>query len=467
MNGRFVCKCGFTLISFDSSLREVVCPDCETVLIPERISSFEEDNPQPKHGLWKLIRERKTASNETLHKLPQSNENEEKSSSSPYKSLWETMKAETERSSEQFTATIQEKDEPVPTVSAPPDDQPNRLETEETIVKLDEEAEESVPKFEPVRHEIPLYKPKPAPRTAIVGSLVGTVAILVSPLGMLEHFIFKFPATFIALVGLILSLQAWNDLARTRGPRKGGRLASYGVVCGVLGMLLSPTVFSWWGSRLRDKTGQFETENHLEQIGIALDRYHSKNRRFPIGGTFAEIDGEPRTPMHGWMTALLPYMENREQQVYRKIDFSLPYDHPKNRQAMSTEIPNFYAAGSSREKLNGEFAVTHFSGIGSMYSTKGINIGIFHRDVAVSRSEIKDGLSNTLVVGEIAHIFPAWGSPDNWRSVRDGLNKDRMGFGNAKRTGAMFLHADGSVKFYSNTTSVKLLQNLSTRNGRE
>lgn len=462
MNFRFLCTCGYTLISHDSDLREVICPDCEKPLTPDGISSADGDNPKPKHGLWQLMHGRETDTNDAQSEKSNVPEGREKSPF--YKSLWETMKVEPEISSEQNATEIGEKREPAASASEASQEEAQLHDVEDDIVKLDEE---SISETEPLRRSSASYKRKPAPHTAIVGSIVGTVAILVSPLGMLDHFLYKFPATLIALVGLIFSLQAWNDLARSRERRKGTRLASYGVICGVLGMLLGPTLFSWWGNRLRDKTGHIETESHLERIGIALDLYHSQNNRFPIGGTYKRVDGQARTPMHGWMTALLPYMENHEQQVYRNIDFNLQYDHPKNRKAMSTEIPNFYAAGSSRKKLNEKFAVTHFSGVGSLDESKGTNIGIFHRDIAISRSDIRDGLSNTLAVGEIAHFFPAWGSPDNWRTIRDGLNKDRMGFGNATRTGAMFLHADGSVKFYSNRTPVEVLRKLSTRDGRE
>ena len=38
-------------------------------------------------------------------------------------------------------------------------------------------------------------------------------------------------------------------------------------------------------------------------------------------------------------------------------------------------------------------------------------------------------------------------------------------FGNADGTGALFLMADGSVRFFSNKTSRKILEKLSTRDG--
>ena len=95
------------------------------------------------------------------------------------------------------------------------------------------------------------------------------------------------------------------------------------------------------------------------------------------------------------------------------------------------------------------------------------NIGIFDRNSNVKRRDVEDGLANTLVAGEIAYDFPAWGTPGVYRAIGKGLNKDRSGFGSSDRSGAMFLKADGSVQFFSNAVDLDVLRKLSTRNGGE
>ena len=93
------------------------------------------------------------------------------------------------------------------------------------------------------------------------------------------------------------------------------------------------------------------------------------------------------------------------------------------------------------------------------------NVGIFNRSSQVTQQDISDGMSQTLVAGEIPEGYRPWGEPGNWREIRAGLNQDNTSFGNAQRTGAMFLKADGSVQFLSNQVSLEILKSLSTRDG--
>ena len=55
--------------------------------------------------------------------------------------------------------------------------------------------------------------------------------------------------------------------------------------------------------------------------------------------------------------------------------------------------------------------------------------GLFSVNSKVRRQDVADGLSNTLAAGEIADQLPAWGDPENWRTVGKGINRDAQGFG--------------------------------------
>src|SRR5690606_22486227 len=89
------------------------------------------------------------------------------------------------------------------------------------------------------------------------------------------------------------------------------------------------------------------------------------------------------------------------------------------------------------------------------------------RSSNVRQSDITDGLSQTLVAGEIPDGYRPWGEPGNWRIIGEGLNRETGSFGNAQRTGAMFLKADGSVQFFANSVSPDVLRRLSTRDGED
>ena len=93
--------------------------------------------------------------------------------------------------------------------------------------------------------------------------------------------------------------------------------------------------------------------------------------------------------------------------------------------------------------------------------------GVFDINSETTREDVIDGLSQTLMAGEISHQYPAWGEPHNWRQIGKGLNRDPEGFGNARHNGAMFLLTDGSVRFISNKVDLRVLEAMSTRDGED
>jgi hypothetical protein len=205
------------------------------------------------------------------------------------------------------------------------------------------------------------------------------------------------------------------------------------------------------------------TLEHLKTIGGALDAHHEEKGAFPPGGVFEVDRGGRMRGYHGWMTFLLPYLG--EQPLFRSIRLNRPWDDQANREPLSRDVSAFFASGGSREKVRGRYGVTHFSAVGGEADaeSESAHIGLFGVNSAVTRDDVTDGLSQTLAAGEIATELPAWGEPENWRTIGRGLNRDANGFGNHDRSGACFLMADGSVRFFSNKTSPQVLERLSTR----
>ena len=230
-------------------------------------------------------------------------------------------------------------------------------------------------------------------------------------------------------------------------------------------MFLGPLVFARLGQGYRKSSGRQQTISNLESMGSAVAAYHREHGRYPSGGSFEDDPEGPLRPMHGWMASLLPYLD--EEELHRSIDFSLAYDDPVNRAGMRREVPAFFAAGGERRLVGRlRLAPAHFAGVGGELNIDGIglvDVGIFGRNSDVTIEDVTDGLSQTFIAGEIGNNYPPWGEPENWRAIGRGLNRDPNGFGNANGTGALFLKADGSVKFYSNKTSPDVLRKLSTR----
>jgi Protein of unknown function (DUF1559) len=321
-------------------------------------------------------------------------------------------------------------------------------------------------------HAVLSAEPKFTPqrsRGAVRSVILGGVAVLASGLALLPELYARIPATLVGFLALMVGLLAMGEIRRSRGRQRGRNWAGAGIVLGIAGMLLGPFVFSPLGGELRLRYGRRQTAKNLERVGEALNDYYHDQDHFPPGSTYQQKKGGD-VPLHNWTTMLLPYLGDDEAELYRKIDLKLPYNDETNRRAMEHSVDAFYASGSSRQKTQAGFAVTHFAALGGTMDVENVgrvNVGVFGRNSRVKRSDVTDGLEQTLVAGEIAFDFPAWGEPGQYRRIGKGLNKDRDGFGNPDRTGAMFLRADGSVKFLSNKIDLDVLRKLSTRNGRE
>ncbi|MEK6262792.1 MAG: DUF1559 domain-containing protein [Planctomycetota bacterium] len=306
-----------------------------------------------------------------------------------------------------------------------------------------------------------------AARQSWIGLACGVGAVAASALALLPQVWVGFPATGLGFAAIIAGYLTLTGAAGREMPISTRAASAAGMVFGTLGIFLGPLFFSGLGRDLREATGQQATGKHLTEIGVALNRHHDQHSAFPVGGVFTRDAAGVVKGQHGWMTFLLPFVN--EQELYQSIVQDKPYDDPVNRAAMGRDVVTYFAAGGDRAKIVQGYAVSHFAGVGGEIddATGLSHVGIFQRDEAVKKEEVTDGLSNTLVVGELAKTYPPWGDPENWRPIGRGLNKSVEGFGSAAGNGATFLLADGSVRFFNNQTDPKLLLKLSTRDGGE
>jgi prepilin-type processing-associated H-X9-DG protein len=187
-----------------------------------------------------------------------------------------------------------------------------------------------------------------------------------------------------------------------------------------------------------------QSVNNLKQIGLALHNYNSVFRSFPPGGTF---DGRGQ-PQHSWMTSILPFIE--QDALYKRIDLSVPWDHPRNADAFRTRVNPYLRPGLPD---NGEGYAP------AQYAANSLALG---GNLPRTFASFTDGTVNTFIAGEVPANFKPWGDPTNWRDPSKGINQSPDGFGGPSPRGANFLFADGSVRFLRNTIDPKVFKALGT-----
>jgi prepilin-type processing-associated H-X9-DG protein len=278
-------------------------------------------------------------------------------------------------------------------------------------------------------------------------------------------------------------------------------------IIGILVALLLPAV-----QAAREAARRMQCANNFKQVALALHSYHDATKRFPVG-QFYTIVGQPPSPNMGWSVYILPYLE--EQTVYDRFDFSptVSYASPPNPSkpgldnlsANKTLIPSFLCPtdpaygeliNTTSESPGPDSCMTNVCAvvdsvkllIGSSYweprPFPEVD-GIFGGRRACKLSDIQDGTSKTLAIGEVTaagqgtNLGHFWSS-HNMLDTHEGINGPSTipgglipssynlfttGFASFHSGGATFGYADGSVRFLTDQIARTTLAALTTRNG--
>jgi prepilin-type N-terminal cleavage/methylation domain-containing protein len=262
--------------------------------------------------------------------------------------------------------------------------------------------------------------------------------------------------------------------------RKGFTLIELLVVIAIIAVLIGlllPAV-----QKVREAAARSTCQNNLKQIGTGLHNYHGANGRFPPGCIGSGGTTTAPVPAWGWPVLILPHIE--QDNLYRLLDptnKTLQSALTTNLAALQTPLKMFLCPsdpdgtqGQMNDNRPFKSAVpgqTIFIAK-SDYVGNGGNAGgdgIFAADSLVRITDVTDGSSNTLLVGErdskegrwagfwagqsqesaVTGTLPLWALTNH--RMMDGnagtVTDATQCFGSAHTRGAYFLLCDGSVRF--------------------
>jgi prepilin-type N-terminal cleavage/methylation domain-containing protein/prepilin-type processing-associated H-X9-DG protein len=265
-------------------------------------------------------------------------------------------------------------------------------------------------------------------------------------------------------------------------------------IIGILIALLLPAV-----QKVREAANRIKCANNLKQIGVALHLYHDSFLVFPQAYATVKCFAPPPDDAHPtWLMSILPYIE--QDNLYR-LGVDTYHSYPVALYHCPSDPRTNGYKGSY-----GTFSVTDYVAVngndfyyyGSDYMTDG-NQGVLYRDSRTRVTDITDGSSNTVMVGErppSPDMLLGWwtySELDNTLSARNSYlyyhttgygsntacqapalyspgslnnNCDAHHFWSLHSGGANWLFADGSVHFLAYSASL-IVPQLATRNGGE
>lgn len=284
------------------------------------------------------------------------------------------------------------------------------------------------------------------------------------------------------------------------------------VVTSILISILLPAV-----QAAREAARLAACQNNLKQIGLALHHHESAKRSFVAGRLGCDTWGATnlQSPCLGRLAAaeqtgasgfvtLLPYLEQdalrdllnvRDGGLWNKdtndIDWYIKDSSKRRGVQMRPSV--FVCPSDNSEAISNVYFPIHAATGSYAFSTgtlgpgdvksevKYRNTGLFVYFETRRTADVRDGLSNTVAVGEV-RAANKWESSNAWsygiafadclRSTKNPLNtlpgagvveeRQNAAFGSMHPSGALFLFADGHIQFVDNSVELDVYRRLAT-----
>lgn len=264
-------------------------------------------------------------------------------------------------------------------------------------------------------------------------------------------------------------------------------------IIAILVSLLLPAV-----QQAREAALRTGCKNNLLQLGIAMHNYEMAFQMLPPGSV--NSSGPVRNVVEGyhmsWVAQVLPMME--QTMLFQTLRFDVSAYDPANMAVRSTALSVLACGSDGRGVISGGFSgplgVSNYAGCfsGSDVPIAMDNDGLLFLNSSIAYRQIRDGASNTLLIGEKVIVEGTF--EEGWLSgtrstlrntgvpINRGCDQVRAGspptpqppddlstggFSSRHVGGAQFLFADGSVRFIGESINPQILSLLGSREDRQ
>lgn len=252
--------------------------------------------------------------------------------------------------------------------------------------------------------------------------------------------------------------------------------------------------------KVRIAAGKITCIDNLRQLGLAFQNYHSSQGSLPPGSVTSP---QPQA----WPMFLLPYIE--QESLAKVLPRTTAWDDPAIQPYVSKPLKTFVCqnapGGRVSKYFNLSFGVCDYTiiydvdpgliALGLLAPWNGDPLGPIGEDRPCKFSEIKDGLSTTILLGEVAGRPQFWNTagytgeetgPAGWAIPNCFINLDGSKNDGSDQYGpcavncynkhelygfhdnaAATLFCDAHVSLLKSGTSIKTVAALVTRNGEE
>ncbi|MCB7130409.1 MAG: DUF1559 domain-containing protein, partial [Candidatus Brocadiales bacterium] len=223
------------------------------------------------------------------------------------------------------------------------------------------------------------------------------------------------------------------------------------------------------------------TRRHLNGLMRAAHGYHEQHGTLPPAAV-PNPNLPPEKRLSG-LVLLLPHFDQeswletgrksfehdqivKAKAIYDSIDLTKAWDDPANMEAGKTLVPAFLAPGSGSFRDKNGYAVSHFA---LVRGYDGKDNGFF-TDTKIKISDVTDGTSATLAIGQINSNLGPWiaAGLSTSRHVYYPFLSKKPSFGSPFKGAAFFALGDSSTHLIDlEKTNPNVLEAFSTSNGHE